>query len=147
MRKSVLLEACASYGIATCCDEYKSELWHKLATYIKAHARPVIVDMAQSRGHTVFTPHHSDIQPMELIWANVKTKVGCQYIDMAQFPDVKTRLELAFAELKPDTIKGCVRSAEEKLQKLHEHLIEIDGLESDEDSSAESSSNDDTGSE
>ncbi|KAG9405655.1 hypothetical protein AC1031_003563 [Aphanomyces cochlioides] len=131
-RKSVLLEACALYGIATSGDEYK-----------------MIVDMAQSLGHTVVytPPHHSDLQPIELIWANVKTKVGRQYTDMTQFPEVKTRLELAFAELKPNTINGCVRSAEENLQKLHEHLIEIDNLESDEDSSAESSSNDDTGSE
>ncbi|KAH9085144.1 hypothetical protein LEN26_020628 [Aphanomyces euteiches] len=148
-RKSTLLDACSLYGIATSGDEYKSELWQKLATYIKAHVRPVIVDMAQRRGHTVVytTPHHSDLQTIELIWANVMTKVDHQYTDMTQFPEVKTRLELAFAELKPDTIKRCVRSAEENLQNLHEDLTEVDNLESDEGPSAESSSNDDTGSE
>ncbi|RHY24522.1 hypothetical protein DYB32_008817 [Aphanomyces invadans] len=73
-RKGVLVESCAAYGIETTEDKYKSQLWDKLAVYIKANIRPVIVDMAKRWGHTVIytPPHHSDLQPIELVWAIVK---------------------------------------------------------------------------
>ncbi|KAF0726166.1 hypothetical protein Ae201684_015500 [Aphanomyces euteiches] len=139
--KSCLLEACSRYGIEVTGDEYKSMLWTKLSAYIEANVPPVIVSMAQDHGHKiVFTPpYHSDLQPIELIWATVKSAVGRQYTDMTKFPEVKVRLIEAFDNLSHHTIKGCVRSAEGKLQKLHEHLLHIDALEVYEESSGESS--------
>ncbi|KAF0716850.1 hypothetical protein AaE_010985 [Aphanomyces astaci] len=69
-----------------------------------------------------------------MVWAIVKDEVGRLYTDMTSFAQVKGRLENAFVNLKPQSIKGCVRVAEEK---LHEHLVQIDALESDHESSAE----------
>ncbi|RHY92026.1 hypothetical protein DYB35_009172 [Aphanomyces astaci] len=144
-RKGVLVDACRAYGIPTSGHEHKSELWGLLATHIRAHVKPIITDMAESRGHSiVFTPpHHSDLQPIEIVWAIVKGEVGRQYTDMTKFPDVKLRLEAAFANLKPSTIKGCVRSAQEKLQLLHNHLVQVDALESESSSAASGNSSDD----
>ncbi|KAF0706155.1 hypothetical protein AaE_014251 [Aphanomyces astaci] len=141
----VLVDACRAYGIPTSGHEHKSELWGLLATHIRAHVKPIITDMAERRGHSiVFTPpHHSDLQPIEIVWAIVKGEVGRQYTDMTKFPDVKLRLEAAFANLKPSTIKGCVRSAQEKLQLLHNHLVQVDALESESSSAASGNSSDD----
>ncbi|RHY49106.1 hypothetical protein DYB38_009831 [Aphanomyces astaci] len=128
-RKSILLDACRLYGIQTTGKEFKSELWDMLASHIKAHIHPVIVEMAKHRGHC----------------AIVKGEVGRQYTDMTKFADMKVRLEAAFANLKPNSIKGCVRAAQEKLKKLHEHLVQIDTLVSDEESSDDSDNSSDDG--
>ncbi|RHY12240.1 hypothetical protein DYB25_007476 [Aphanomyces astaci] len=145
-RKSVLVDACKAFDIKTTGNEYKSELWGLLSTYIKANIKPMIVDMAERRGHSVvFTPpHHSDLQPIETVWAIVKGEVGRQYDDMTKFPEVKVRLEAAFANLKPDSIKGCVRSVQEKLKLLHEHLAQVDALESESSAASGNSSDDDS---
>ncbi|RHZ30659.1 hypothetical protein DYB26_012633 [Aphanomyces astaci] len=144
---SILLDACRLYGIQTTGKEFKSELWDMLASHIKPHILPVIVEMAKCRGHcVVYTPpHHSDLQPIETVWAIVKGKVGRRYTDMTKFADVKVRLEAAFANLKPNSIKWCVRAAQEKLKKLHEHLVQIDTLVSDEESSDDSDNSSDDG--
>ncbi|KAF0703047.1 hypothetical protein DYB28_006273 [Aphanomyces astaci] len=115
-----------------------------LAAYIETNVLPVVMTMASERGHTVvYTPHHhSDLQPIEMIWALVKGDVGRQYTDMTKFPEVKTRLVAAFAKLTPHAIKGCVKVAEGSLHMLHEHLQQIHQLESDEESSAGSESDD-----
>ncbi|RLO04912.1 hypothetical protein DYB28_015456, partial [Aphanomyces astaci] len=85
-RKSILLDACRLYGIQTTGKEFKSELWDMLASHIKAHIHPVIVEMAKRRGHcVVYTPpHHSDLQPIETVWAIVKGEVGRQYTDQVR---------------------------------------------------------------
>ncbi|RLO10149.1 hypothetical protein DYB28_000676 [Aphanomyces astaci] len=50
-RKSILLDAYHLCGIQTTGKEFKSELWDMLASHIKAHIHPVIVEMAKRRGH------------------------------------------------------------------------------------------------
>ncbi|RHY54856.1 hypothetical protein DYB28_008742 [Aphanomyces astaci] len=143
-RKEVLIAACKAYGIPVTGTEFKSLLWEKLAAYIETNVLSVVMTMASERGHTVVytPPHHSDLQPIEMIWALVKGDVGRQYTDMTKFPEVKTRLVAAFAKLTPHAIKGCVKVAEGSLHMLHEHLQRIDRLESDEESSAGSESDD-----
>ncbi|ETV77497.1 hypothetical protein H257_08907 [Aphanomyces astaci] len=98
--------------------------------------------MAALKGHRVVltSPHHSDLQPIELVWAIVKGQVGRRYTDETGLSEVKARLEEAFDDLKPSSIQGCIKASEVKLQKLYDHLVEIDAFESDEDSSAQSSS-------
>ncbi|KAF0708093.1 hypothetical protein AaE_013353 [Aphanomyces astaci] len=112
---------------------------------IKATIKPAIVQMATEKGHTVVytPPHHSDLQPIELVWAIVKGHLGHKYTDGTGLLEVKARLQEAFDVLKASSISGCIKVSEEKLQKLHDHLKEIDAFESDEDSSARSSSDSD----
>ncbi|ETV96548.1 hypothetical protein H310_10259 [Aphanomyces invadans] len=77
--------------------------------------------MASQKGHVVeFTPpHHSDLQPIELVWAIVKGEVGRQYTTTTTFPAVLTRLKRAFNNLSESAIRGCMNAAEEKVHQLH----------------------------
>ncbi len=51
--------------------------------------------MAKDRGHGVlFTPpYHSNLQPIELVWANSKGEVGRQYDTNTTIQDVEQRLQ------------------------------------------------------
>ncbi|RQM22793.1 hypothetical protein B5M09_008930 [Aphanomyces astaci] len=136
-------------------------------TYVKlmhphstAATRPNVVYTDESYIYHHYKSHHqdlydpsdeTDVQSKEkhkgrrYFFAIVKGEVGRQYTDMTKFADVKVRLEAAFANLKPNSIKGCVRVAQEKLKKLHEHLVQIDTLVSDEESSDDSDNSSDDG--
>ncbi|ETV96710.1 hypothetical protein H310_10027 [Aphanomyces invadans] len=78
-----------------------------------------------------------------MVWALVKGDVGRQYTDLTKFPEVKERLKTAFQKLTSHAIKGCIKVAEDKLQNSPNHLLQIDALKSDEESSAGSCSSDD----
>ncbi|ETV86666.1 hypothetical protein H257_01791 [Aphanomyces astaci] len=120
--KRTLQEACVAYGIPF---EEKGIQERLVAKAVGGH-------------RVVFTPpHHSDLQPIELVI--VKGQVGRRYADGTGLSEVKARLEEAFDDLKPSSIQGCIKASEVKLQKLYDHLVEIDAFESDEDSSAQSS--------
>ncbi|ETV78599.1 hypothetical protein H257_08095 [Aphanomyces astaci] len=51
-----------------------------------------------------------------------------------------TDYKRAFARLTPHAIKGCVKVAEGKLQKIHGHLVQVNALEADEEFSVGSGS-------
>ncbi|KAF0707610.1 hypothetical protein AaE_013532, partial [Aphanomyces astaci] len=99
--KQKMAEACEAYGIEIDVKEFRSTLWAKLKTHIAANIVPVIVQLAKDRGHeVVFTPpYHSDMQPIEMVWAYVKGAVGRQYTTSTKFPDVRQRLDREFAGL------------------------------------------------
>ncbi|RHY94243.1 hypothetical protein DYB35_001234 [Aphanomyces astaci] len=138
MRKQRLQDECKRFGIAFEQGDFKSVLWQKLSAYIHVHVKPVVVSMAEARGHkVVYTPpHHSDLQPIELVWAIVKGQAGRRYQDISKFHEVKARIQQAFADLTPYKIKGCIKVAQGKLEQLHKHLLQVDALSSDEESSA-----------
>ncbi|KAG9397822.1 hypothetical protein AC1031_016615 [Aphanomyces cochlioides] len=140
-RKAVLHEACDKYNIAYDSSDTKSVLWSRLKQHIAAHIQPLIVSMAAQAGHTVqYTPpHHSDLQPIEMIWAAVKGEVGRQYSASTKFEQVRNRLDKAFENLSAATIKGCINSAEAKLLKLTSEVHHIDN----QDSFSDEDSNDD----
>ncbi|RHY24745.1 hypothetical protein DYB32_008716, partial [Aphanomyces invadans] len=133
-------DECVRFGIEFDESDYKSILWEELSQYIHKNIDPVVVDMAKKRGHTVvFTPpHHSDLQPIELVWAIFKGEVGRRYDNETKFADVKKRIDAAFAALTPYAMKGCVKVVQEKLKLLHEHIVQVDAMNVDEESSAES---------
>ncbi|KAH9112766.1 hypothetical protein LEN26_002882 [Aphanomyces euteiches] len=107
-----LQQACEKYGLGYDYFDVKPVLWKKLTEYIARNIEPIVVTMARSRGHTVvFTPpHHSDLQPIELVWGIVKGQVGRQYTTTTTFRDVLLRLTAAFNGLKPKTIYGVFAS-------------------------------------
>ncbi|KAF0710418.1 hypothetical protein AaE_012530 [Aphanomyces astaci] len=94
--------------------DFKSILWEKLSAYIEKHIQPQVVQMAIDKDHRVVfsPPYHSDLQPIELVWANVKGHVGRRYTDGTGRADVKERLEEAFEVLKASTIQGCIKAAD-----------------------------------
>jgi transposase len=53
-----------------------------------------VIEIAARHGHKVlFTPpYHSDLQPIEMLWAYVKGNVGRKYNSNTTFEDVRTRL-------------------------------------------------------
>ncbi|KAH9094469.1 hypothetical protein LEN26_018316 [Aphanomyces euteiches] len=82
----------------------------------------------ENRGHdVVFTPpHHSDLQPIELVWAAVKDEIGRQYTTITSFDDVLRRLYTAFDGLTLKTIHGCINESKRRLFALNEHLERIE---------------------
>ncbi|KAF0702437.1 hypothetical protein AaE_015926 [Aphanomyces astaci] len=79
-RKADLMVACDALGIEHTPGELKASIWSKLQPYT-ASVVPVVVEMASAAGHEVVysAPHHSNLQPIELLWAIVKEDVGRQY--------------------------------------------------------------------
>ena len=123
-------------------------IWDKLKTYINDRIKPIVVLMAEAAGHKVLylPPHHSDLQPIELVWANVKGTVGRQYTTNTTFKTVLTRLKKAFDELDTITVRGCINKANKHLDELREHIVQqedndeaagIESNESDSDSDLE----------
>ncbi|KAG9408508.1 hypothetical protein AC1031_022126 [Aphanomyces cochlioides] len=80
MKKNELQVCCIENGIPYDDSDIKSRLWSRLAPVVAA-TKTAVVTIAEAAGHEiVFTPpHHSDLQPIELVWANVKGQVGRQY--------------------------------------------------------------------
>ncbi|KAF4144139.1 DDE superfamily endonuclease, partial [Phytophthora infestans] len=80
------------------------------------------------KGHEIiFTPpYHSDLQPIEIVWANVKGEVGRQYSTKTTFADIKPRLQRAFENVSPVAMKGCIDAANRQLTKLKKHLETMD---------------------
>ncbi|RHY24712.1 hypothetical protein DYB32_008725 [Aphanomyces invadans] len=149
MKKLRLQEACVVRGIPYNASDVKSFLWSKLEPVV-ASVQPTTVAMAEAAGHEVlFTPpHHSELQPIELIWAIVKGQVGRQYDGRTKFSDVGQRLDRAVESLASETIFGCVKEADVHLMELYRYVAAIDaeGLSdgsSDDDVSSDSGEADD----
>lgn len=131
--KAKLLELCQSRNVAVRPNALKCELYSALMKHMENEIMPVVCEMAKAKGHEVLytPPHHSDLQPIETVWAIVKGDVGRQYTTETTFRQVKERLELAFAKLTPHAIQGCINSADVKLERLYQHILEMDDVDDD----------------
>ncbi|OQR83988.1 hypothetical protein ACHHYP_14045 [Achlya hypogyna] len=127
-RKQQLVEACTKYGLPVERSATKAILWAQLKAYIQANVKSVIENMAMERGHMVAwtPPYHSDLQPIELVWANVKGAVGRQYTSTTSFADVFERLKTAFAQLSSNDIYSTIKHTEGKVAALSTYLVELD---------------------
>ena len=58
--------------------------------------------MAKSEGHEVIfsPPNYSDLQPIEIVWENIKGEVGRKYTTQTTFKDVLVRLKESFPNLE-----------------------------------------------
>ena len=82
-----------------------------------------VVTIAATYGHKVaYTPpYHSDLQPIEVVWAIVKQQVAAKYHIDVTMDEVLANMDEAFASLSPTTVYGCYKRAlvhEAKAQKL-----------------------------
>ncbi|KAF0768185.1 hypothetical protein AaE_002803 [Aphanomyces astaci] len=101
-KKADLYQACLDRSVPNVAPtDLKTTIWKALKTHLDEHVLPVVVAMAQNRGHHVVysAPGFSELQPIELVWANVKGTVGRAYTSTTTFQDVRDRLEKAFFEL------------------------------------------------
>ncbi len=110
-------------------------LWVKLKKHITENVDTIIVSMPSAAGHKVLytPPHHSDLQPIELIWAIVKGEVGRQYSTSTSFKDVYNRLVTAFNSVTPNIISGCIEKSEEHLLKFYSYIYSIDNEDNESD--------------
>ncbi|RHY23918.1 hypothetical protein DYB32_009028 [Aphanomyces invadans] len=132
-KKSALYEACVSFGITDVAPtDLKSTIWKALKKHLDEHVPPVVVALAQSRGHHVVyaAPGFSDLQPIEMVWANVKRTVGRAYTSKTTFQDVYERLERAFFELDTEVICSTIQSSTSKLLQLNQSLRDAEDAES-----------------
>jgi hypothetical protein len=133
-KKASLKQACEAYGIVYGVNDTKPMLWASLKTYIKANVKPIVCQMAEDAGHEVLfsPPHHSDLQPIEIVWAILKGEVGRQYTTDTSFRQVLERLRTSFNNLKSRTVQGCINKANEHLESLWKGIQKLDELEEDE---------------
>jgi hypothetical protein len=142
-RKADLLVACQKYGVNVDSHDLKKTIWERLKPVLAARVDPVVVTLARARGHdVVYTPpHHSDLQPIEMVWAKVKGDVGVQYTMETTFADVRFRLNAAFQALPSVVIFNCIEHCKKLLHDMYQLLLandEAGGMSSD--SSSQSSS-------
>ncbi|ETV69167.1 hypothetical protein H257_15122 [Aphanomyces astaci] len=85
-KKQDPLAACERFGVAESANEYRSVMVE-------------VVSMAPARGYEVVykPPYHSDLQPIEYVWAYLKGNVGRQYTTDTTMEDVRARLALSSA--------------------------------------------------
>lgn len=88
--------------------------------------KPSIVEIAEREGHKVLfqPPHHSDLQAIELIWANVKGRVAKQYSNSTTFADVEERLCRAFRDINVEDWVNVI----EHIHMKEKEYWEIDEL-------------------
>lgn len=127
-KKAVMLAKCKEWGIEADEKELKTVIWAKLKEHIRVKVTSEVVNMAAKRGHTVVytPPHHSDLQPIETVWAIMKGDVGRQYTSSTTFKEVKARLEIAFSHLKASTVQGCINKANRILESTYQLVHQAD---------------------
>ncbi|RHY16479.1 hypothetical protein DYB25_008232, partial [Aphanomyces astaci] len=151
-KKADLYQACLDRSVPNVAPtDLKTTIWKALKTHLDEHVLPVVVAMAQNRGHHVVysAPGFSELQPIELVWANVKGTVGRAYTSTTTFQDVRDRLEKAFFELDTEVIHNTIESSTAKLLKLHRALHDAEAGAADlcrEESESDASSDVDTSS-
>lgn len=131
MTKAQMQQACEAYGISfDRTSELRSMLWEKLKRHVEDHVKPIVCDLAAEHGHeVVFSPRaHSELQPIEGVYATIKGEVGRQYTAESTPDDVQTRLEQAFADLSSETVQQCIDDANTNLADLMAHVEQLDDM-------------------
>lgn len=156
MRKSSCIEYLTAHCIPHSTDMGAVELKSLVRSHIQNNVKPEVVQLAEAQGHVVlFTPpYHSDLQPIELLWARVKGNVGRKYNSSTTLDDVVRHLDAEFENLRGDTgrhredgrshVEAMIATTTAISQAMAQDEIddeEADGeLSSDEESSSDSGS-------
>ncbi len=113
MNKAALLSACAALNVVVPPNSTNDILKGLLKVALET-LDPEVVRLAKAAGHTVLysPPYHSDLQPIEQLWAWVKQRVARQYRADTTMEDVLVRLKRAFLDELPATLVGnCIKHA------------------------------------
>jgi hypothetical protein len=113
--------------------EMKQLVKHFIANNVKIE----VERLAEERGHTVlFTPaYHSDLQPIELVWALVKGNVGRQYSNQTTLDMVYGHLMHEFNKLEDSghrLINGMIEKCAALALEFHGEIEQEDQLDDDE---------------
>lgn len=104
----------SSKGVKWTPDMLKVELWQLCKQHRVLHRVYVCDEMASEHGHIVLRlpPYHSDLNPIELIWAQVKDYVGARNTRNT-LKDIRTKLQEAFSVVSPARWRACCKHVEE----------------------------------
>lgn len=112
--------------------------------------KQIIDEMAKTSGKTVLRlpPYHCELNPIELIWANIKQYVASKNTTF-KFADVKVLFEQAVLRITPENWQQCIehtKKVETKMWKLDNIMDEaveriVISLDDSSTSSSESDSN------
>jgi len=104
MRKEECIAYLNSKGVAFHPGSSVLMLKAMIRDYIKGHEKPEIVRLAEEQGHKVmFTPpHHSDLQPIEYLWACVKGRIARRYStkEKMSLEQMKQRIRQEFSAME-----------------------------------------------
>ena len=113
----------------------------------KSRQKMHCVLLAEEQGHkVVFTPpHHSDLQPIELLWAKLKGNIGRKYDSNTTMAVLKERLDEEFdlACTWNESIEGFIHKTRRLARKFYTEAMEDipeDGIIQDGDESTETAS-------
>ena len=133
LKKAQLKEVLTASGFQFRAKDTAATLHQRLKAYIDT-VEPEIVQLAKQHGHEVLytPPYHCDLQPIEMVWSQVKGEFGRQYDTAATMQIVKQRLEAAFEHLSADTT-GRIENLYTHVIKIEQEYLEADDKEEDED--------------
>jgi transposase len=133
MKKQECADYLASKGVEFDASMSAVELKQLVKKYIEDNIPIEIVRLATEKGHKVlFTPpYHSDLQPIELVWARVKGNVGRQYNNESTLELVYQRLLAEFESLSVahDSVHGMIEKCTKVAQKFYDEIEEDDAVE------------------
>ena len=105
----MLLDDFSKRGIQMPDKSIKTGIWKFLDPFIKNYLLTICA-MDQDEGHGVLfsPPHYSNLQPIKIVWENVKGEVGRKYTTQTTFKEVLVCLKEAFTNLESHTVQGCI---------------------------------------
>jgi transposase len=154
MKRAELLEFLTSQSVSTTGDDGRPLtvllLKAKVKEWISKNAKPEIIRLAEAKGHIIlFTPpYHSDLQPIELLWARIKFRVASEYSTETKMSDVESRLLKHFKEVETPEGSEAIGKMIEKTARLTREFWELidqgdgDGDSDDEEEAPEDNSAD-----
>ncbi|KAG7356089.1 DDE superfamily endonuclease [Nitzschia inconspicua] len=131
MKKQDIKEWLQGKGVPLQDNMTALDLRESARKYIKESIPMDCVKAAEEMGHKVlFTPpYHSDLQPIELVWALVKGNVGRQYNKNTTMKVVYERLIAEFHKLEQDghqLIEKMVDQCASLAKTMYEEILEAD---------------------
>jgi transposase len=132
MNKLPLQEYLQNVGVEYSATDTVPMLQRKARKYIEDHETPECIRLAENRGHTILwtAPGYSDLQPIELLWALVKGRVGRQYDDQTKKSMVEERLLREVEQLDtPGGIQSILRMIESCYKRSYKIWQEIQQAE------------------
>lgn len=105
--------------------EVKAQLLDKIKQVRDAYMTYVVDEMAKEKGITVvrLPPYHCELNPIELIWAQVKGYVG-KNNKTFKMTEIKNLLANALQSVTVETWKRCINHVVKEEQKM----LKIDGI-------------------
>ena len=84
--------------------------------------------MAEESGHTIIwsSTYQYELQPIGMVWANIKSTVGRQYTTTATLASIKSRLNSDFATLDTKTVYGCMKKVNNFFVELLDRIMSME---------------------